>query len=51
MLANSIHTKEASVDEFEEVEAIFEVDQDIKCRFCWTNEATQEDPLIRSCRC
>jgi E3 ubiquitin-protein ligase DOA10 len=24
---------------------------DIKCRFCWTNECSNENPLIKACLC
>lgn len=62
-IANSVHTKVADeeFEEYEDVEALKsteemekasnDVDDDIKCRFCWTNEATVENPLIKACLC
>ena len=62
-IANSVHAKQADeeFEEYEDVEALkseeemqqasSEVDDDIKCRFCWTNEATLDNPLIKACLC
>lgn len=62
-IANSVHTKVAD-EEFEEYEDVSalqsaeevekdnaDTDDDIKCRFCWINEATIENPLIKACLC
>lgn len=40
-------------DEFEEVEAITHQDEDddIKCRFCWNQDATDQNPLFKACLC
>merc|ERR1740139_1166816 len=47
-IANSVHTKVAD-EEVEKDNA--DTDDDIKCRFCWINEATIENPLIKACLC
>jgi hypothetical protein len=62
-IANSVHTRVADeeFEEYEEVAALHteqevtdaskEEGDDIKCRFCWTSEATEENPLIKACLC
>lgn len=62
-IANSVHTKIAD-EEFEEYEDVYalksieeaeekskEEGDDIKCRFCWTNECSEENPLVKACLC
>lgn len=36
-------------DEFHEVQQATETD--IMCRFCWTGEQTEDNPIIVSCKC
>jgi hypothetical protein len=62
-IANSVHTRVADeeFEEYEEVSALQsdkevvdaskEEGDDIKCRFCWTCEASEANPLIKACLC
>lgn len=62
-IANSVHTKVADeeFEEYENVDALKSLEEcearsategdDIKCRFCWTNEASDDNPLIKACLC
>lgn len=62
-IANSVHTKIADeeFEEYEDVQALKSTEEaeeksveegdDIKCRFCWTNECSDENPLIKACLC
>lgn len=54
--ANSIYTNsnDEEWEEFEEVDAITvggSGDEDKKCRFCYSDEANVENPLLISCKC
>lgn len=54
--ANSIYTNtnDEEWEEFEEVDAIINGgsgDEDKKCRFCYSDDASIDNPLLISCKC
>lgn len=53
--ANSIHTK-GNTDEWEEFEEVNALTassgkEEEKCRFCYSDEADESNPLLQSCKC
>lgn len=54
--ANSVYTtsNDEEWEEFEEVKSITKGGsgkEDEKCRFCYSDEASEENPLLISCKC
>ena len=55
--SNSIFTdtNDEDFEDFQEVESISKQEADMEepeqCRFCWSSECTDENPLIFSCKC
>jgi hypothetical protein len=62
--SNSIFCQQNNEDQFEEIKKVEALcspkevqernqaeGEEIKCKFCWTAEASAEDPLLNSCSC